>query len=143
MKYVFAVLAILLCAVPARAQQESAVSYTLTVSDSNNQVVSAVSYPANVLSCGRAKPSLPIIPPTNPTTVYFDDPNALTLSCLFDAQVQLLAVPNGSNYTGSLKANGPTLTSLPSLPSNRFVVLSSVPPPIPTSPRVPSGVRIR
>lgn len=127
------------------ATPETPVSYTFEVRDAQNNAVSTQLYNMSVISCGQAKPPVPILPPLNPTHVYWDDPANVALACSMLVDTQLLAIPTGSGFSAVMRANGPTLQSLYSIPSNRFNVQAVVGPgPItPLAPRTPSGVRIR
>lgn len=142
------VLVLCLVAYPVFAQTvstpETPISYTFEIRDAQNNAVSTQLYNMSVITCGQVKPPLPILPPLNPTTLYWDDPQSIALACQTNVENQL-KIPTGAGFTVVMRANGPTLQSLYSLPSNRFNVQAVVGPgPItPLAPRTPSGVRIR
>lgn len=141
-------LTLMLLCLPALASAqtpEAAVSLTVEVRDAQNNAVSTQLYNNSVITCGQIKPPLPILPPLNPTTLYWDDVANIALSCMTNVENQLKAIPTGAGFTVVARANGPTLQSLYSLPSNRFAVQAVVGPgPVtPAAPRTPSGVRVR
>lgn len=122
---------------------EAPVSVTVEVRDAQNNAVSTQLYPFSLITCGQVKPPTPIVPPLNPTTVYWEDPSNIALACLTRIENQLKPIPSGGGFTVWLRANGPTLVSLYSIPSNRFGLQALGLPPTPIAPATLSGVRIR